>query len=142
MRKVIKTTDGAAQTIKAGTVIFEEGDAGKSFFIVRGGKVGVFKNHGQPNQVQLGVVSEGKVLGEIAALDGRPRTATAVTLVDATLVEVPAATLTFELGQCAGWVQTIVYDLVERLRSTAEVLSKAGIQDGTQHGARGEETKA
>ncbi|MDQ6953908.1 MAG: cyclic nucleotide-binding domain-containing protein [Mariprofundaceae bacterium] len=63
-----------------GDVVVKEGDLGKSFFLIRSGRVVVFTNDmrrgGAP--VELGVMGEGSFFVEVALLTDKPRTATVV----------------------------------------------------------------
>jgi CRP-like cAMP-binding protein len=54
-------------------VIFKEGDAGGSLFIVESGRVAVFKG-----EIQIGAIIKGNSFGEMSLLDGRPRSATCI----------------------------------------------------------------
>lgn len=127
MRKVIKQTENPARTLKAGEVLFEENTPGNCFYIVRSGTIGIFKNYNTPNKVQFGSVSKDRVLGEVAAIDGKSRSATAVALTEATVVEISASAVKDQIKQCPTWLQMIILDLVDRLRHTADLLSKNGI---------------
>jgi len=129
MPKIIKSVDIPATELKSGDVLFQEGTAGDAFGIVKKGTVTIYKNYGKPNQIELATLSEGKVVGELSALDGQPRTATAVASTDATIVKIPSNSLKYQLEQCPQWFQAIILDLVGRLRTSSEVLAKSGLTD-------------
>ena len=59
----------------AGEVIFSEGDIGRAIFIIKKGEVALSKS-GKP----LATVKDGEFFGEMALLEGVPRTATAKTV--------------------------------------------------------------
>ena len=63
----------------AGEAILEEGTTGLGLFIITAGRVEVFMAH-EGGRVPLAVLGEGDVLGEMALLDDRPRSASAVAL--------------------------------------------------------------
>ena len=63
----------------AGEAILEEGTTGLGLFIIATGRVEVFMTH-EGGQIPLAVLGEGDVLGEMALLDDRPRSASAVAL--------------------------------------------------------------
>jgi signal transduction histidine kinase len=67
-----------AQRWAEGDVIFEEGDAADRFYIVTGGSVEVWKDHGSPDRDLLAVHGEGNLFGEMALVDDLPRSATVV----------------------------------------------------------------
>lgn len=59
-------------------VIFHQGDVGTGFFIVRRGEVVIRLSSPQGQEVILTVLSRGDSFGELALLDGKPRSADAV----------------------------------------------------------------
>jgi CRP-like cAMP-binding protein len=76
-----------AETVELapGAVIIREGDAGDSLFVVLTGELAVTKRSGKV-EVPLAVVGPGEVQGELAVLEGRPRTATVRAVGPATLL--------------------------------------------------------
>lgn len=73
--------------VPAGTVIFRQGDAGDDMFIVAGGRVRLSIGAGGHEKV-VGVLEAGAFFGEMTLLGGVPRSATAVAVVDTTLLRV------------------------------------------------------
>jgi len=72
-------------TYKAGRTIFQKGDPGRGMMMVVSGRVKFVSPIGS-NEAFLGVAGPGEVFGEIALLDGGPRTAGAVALEDTELL--------------------------------------------------------
>lgn len=60
-----------------GHVLFEEGESGASLFILVRGKVETFKDGEQGHGV-IAIDGSGKAIGEMALIDGEPRSATCV----------------------------------------------------------------
>lgn len=129
---IIKSVENPKQDLKAGAIIFKENSESGCFFIVKKGRVAVFKNYDSKDRVKLGVIDEGKVFGEISGFDGLPRTATAVAETDVEITKISADTLKYQLKQCPGWFRAIVMELVERLRKTDELLIEHGITHASQ----------
>jgi CRP-like cAMP-binding protein len=77
------------RSAKAGEVIFREGDPGSTMFVIRAGKVRIVK-HVRGGEKTLAVLGPGEFFGEMAILNGKPRSATAVALEPVTLVELDA----------------------------------------------------
>lgn len=71
----------------AGTVLFEEGQPGDHMYVVTSGQVEIRRKVGDTDRV-LAVLMPGDFFGEMAILNGRPRSATAVTRVDSRLLVV------------------------------------------------------
>jgi CRP-like cAMP-binding protein len=74
-----------AQDIKAGTVLFEEGQPGQDMYVVLAGQVEIRRKVGETEHV-LAVLVPGDFFGEMAILNARPRSATAVTRIDSRLL--------------------------------------------------------
>jgi CRP/FNR family transcriptional regulator, cyclic AMP receptor protein len=68
-----------AQDFPAGSVLFEEGQPGDDMYVVLTGKVEIRRKVGETEHV-LAVLGVGDFFGEMAILNARPRSATAVTL--------------------------------------------------------------
>lgn len=73
------------KTVKRGQTIFSKGDPGTSLFGLCAGmvKISVLS---ETRDAVFNLIQEGEVFGEIALLDGRPRTADATAMKDCTLV--------------------------------------------------------
>jgi len=65
------------QTVKRGTQIFAKGDPGTSLFAVCSGTVKISAASLGGRDAAFNLMTEGALFGEIALLDGRPRTADA-----------------------------------------------------------------
>ena len=65
------------ESLSAGHVIFNEGDPGDDFFIVKSGTVGIVKNLNKPKAVTLATLRSKDFLGEMGPLSGKPRGAAA-----------------------------------------------------------------
>jgi len=67
----------------AGDVLFREGDSGEVMFVIQSGAVRISKSISGEDKV-LAVLGPGEFLGEMAILNGKPRTATATVVAPAT----------------------------------------------------------
>jgi len=68
-----------------GTSIFAKGDPGSSLFAIRQGKVRIVVPSVDGHDAEFNSLEKGDIFGEIALLDGRPRTADAVADTDCEL---------------------------------------------------------
>lgn len=59
-----------------GSIVFKEGDPGDCLYIVASGRVEVFTRKDSGNEIKLNSLSVAEVFGEMALLDGLPRSAT------------------------------------------------------------------
>ena len=67
------------RTYEKDRVLFEEGTYSNTMYIVDTGRIGIFKNYGEPNQIKLAEI-DGGVFGEMGMISDAPRNATAVAL--------------------------------------------------------------
>jgi CRP-like cAMP-binding protein len=65
---------------RKGEVLFHEGDPGDSLFIIASGAVKVVVPSDEGDEAILATVRRGEFLGELALLDGAPRSASAIAL--------------------------------------------------------------
>jgi diguanylate cyclase (GGDEF)-like protein len=77
--------------LAAGTALFKEGDPGDEVVLVKDGKLQVVHEGPEGDVVVLRELEAGSVLGEIACLDGHPRSASVRASTDCRIARVPAA---------------------------------------------------
>lgn len=79
---------GTAQrrTWASGKVIFQRGDAGDHMLAITAGRVRLSLGTAQGKELMLRHLEAGDILGELAVLDGQPRSADAVALDDTTAI--------------------------------------------------------
>jgi CRP/FNR family transcriptional regulator, cyclic AMP receptor protein len=68
--------------VPRGTTLFAKGDPGASLFAIRSGSVKISAPSLDGREAVFNLLHEGEVFGEIALLDGRPRTADAIAMSD------------------------------------------------------------
>jgi CRP/FNR family transcriptional regulator, cyclic AMP receptor protein len=103
-----------------GDQIFAKGDPGNSMMAVLRGRVTVSAPSADGRQVVLTTMREGDVVGEIALLDGRERTADVTAAADCELLVVPRHSLLALLDRHPELCIDFLVVLCERLRSTNE----------------------
>jgi HD-GYP domain-containing protein (c-di-GMP phosphodiesterase class II) len=89
---------GTRRRLTAGETLFEEGDASHSLHVVRDGTLDVLRVEGSRRSL-LRRLRAGDVVGELGALDRRPRSATVVARADSETLEVDATALDEVLGR-------------------------------------------
>ena len=82
---------GRRRRFRSGQVLFTEGDDGRDVVVVLDGSVKIVSAAPSGREVILEVVDAGELVGEMSAIDGQPRSATAVALtaVDVSVVATP-----------------------------------------------------
>src|SRR5213594_5241017 len=71
-----------------GDLIFQKDDPGQSLFIVASGSVRIYVPSSQGADLTLAVFGPGNFFGDLSLLDGRPRSAGAAALSEASLVSI------------------------------------------------------
>lgn len=99
------------QAFKAGSVVFQEGEAGDSMYAVVEGEVEIRKG----SQV-LEVVGPGGVFGEMALIDHEPRSASALAVSDAKIVSIPEKRFLLLVQQTPYFALQMMQLLTSRLR--------------------------
>ncbi len=74
-------------TIAAGDTLFKAGEPGESLYVVRSGEIELFIKDTAGQRIPLALVTVGEIFGELALLHRGPRTATAIAMSDAELLE-------------------------------------------------------
>ena len=88
MESVGSDTSGNIESYSAGTVIFSEGEYGRCMYILQGGKVGIYNNYGQSNELKLTELLPVTFFGEMGMISEEDRSATAVAEQEGTCVEI------------------------------------------------------
>jgi CRP/FNR family cyclic AMP-dependent transcriptional regulator len=68
------------RTFRAGEIIFHRDDPGQMLYVIKQGKVRIYITSPDGQEVTLAVFGPGDYFGEMAILDGRPRSASAIAL--------------------------------------------------------------
>ena len=102
-----------AQSFKAGSVIFREGDEARELFVIKSGQVRIQIG----NRTVTELVAD-SIFGEMALIDNEPRSATAVAVTDVELVAVSEKQFLFLVGQTPYFALRVMRVLAQRLRAT------------------------
>jgi CRP-like cAMP-binding protein len=105
-----------ARDYPAGMVLFEEGQPGDFMYVVQRGEIEIRRQVGDGERV-LAVLRDGEFFGEMAILNGRPRSATAVVRTDATLLVIEGLTFEAMLRARPEIALRIIKSLATRLES-------------------------
>ena len=119
------------KTFKAGDLVFSQGEAGASMYLVQSGSVQIYlpsKEKDAP-PVVLKDLRSGEYFGELAIFDDKPRSASVRVLVDAVLLELTRDELGEHLGRSKTAAMTILAEMADRLRETNALLSQRAAKD-------------
>jgi CRP/FNR family transcriptional regulator, cyclic AMP receptor protein len=102
-----------AQRIKAGDVIFREGDQARELFVIKSGSVRI-----QIGNRTISELGPDSIFGEMALIDNEPRSASAIAITDVELVAVSEKQFLFLVGQTPYFALKVMRVLAQRLRAT------------------------
>lgn len=105
-----------ALTFPAGGEIFKEGDPGDGVFVIQSGQVQISAVIGTGERRVFSRLGPGEFFGEMAVLDGQPRSACATAETDAALWFVPRAEMVALLTHSPGLSMTLLQAISRRLR--------------------------
>ena len=108
----------ATRPVKAGSVIFQEGDKADGLFIIKSGQVGI-----RLGNRTLAELNTNSIFGEMALIDDAPRSATAVAVTDVELVPVSEKQFLFLVSQTPFFALKVMRVLARRLRATSKSFS-------------------
>lgn len=108
------------RNVERGSIIFSKGDAGTCLFTVCSGTVQVIVPSVEGKSAVFNFIGDGNVFGEIALLDGRPRTADAVAFTDCKLMTIERRDFIPLLRSRPEVAIILIEVLCERLRQTTE----------------------
>lgn len=112
-------------------VIFSKGDPGTCLFVVGSGVVKVTTPSADGKNAALNLIREGEIFGEIALLDGRPRTANAIAHTDCQLLIIERCDFIPLLRSQPDITIRLVEILCSRLRRTTEHVEELMFLDST-----------
>ncbi len=117
------------RTFKKGTIIINEGDDSHSIFLLLKGKATAFTEDKEGNEFIVNTFTENDCFGELAALDGSPRTANVISKTECECLVFPK----FELDQCIdsnpATARAIINRLVRKIRDMTEDISCLALLD-------------
>ena len=111
-------------TIKKGEVLFRKGDEGNAFYIIIKGRIKIVLTSNQEDEITLAVFHEGDFFGEMALLDGLPRSADAVAVEMTQLYVLNRSDFVSFLIDNEDAVKSILHVLSMRLRKTDNLLGE------------------
>lgn len=119
---------GRWATLAKGTTLFDEGDRGEEMFVVARGRVGIFKSTMEGEKF-LAERRKGEVIGEMAILDGRQRSATAITQTDCVLLSIHQVEFVASVKKNPAVALEVIANLANRLREADERVTVATTLD-------------
>jgi CRP/FNR family transcriptional regulator, cyclic AMP receptor protein len=104
--------------LKRGELLFAEGENSRAMYFVKTGMIRLFKKKGD-SQIELDTIHTGQVVGELAFLDGNPRSASGEALTDLEVIEISGPAFSEVLTKIPDWLKILLKTVVARLRTAS-----------------------
>jgi CRP/FNR family transcriptional regulator, cyclic AMP receptor protein len=112
----------------AGEVIFREGDAGDTCYVIQSGSVRVIRNHSDGRTITLAELKQGDLFGELAMFDTEHRSATIEAAEDTAAVALLAVDMRRLLSRHPDMALKLLAAFADRLRQANERISRQSFQ--------------
>lgn len=119
-----------------GNIVFAQGDEPDALYGVIAGRVRISASAKSGQEVFLSLMEPGDTFGEIAVMDGLPRTASATAVESTTLVAIRRADFIDLLNNEPVVTQHVLRLLCQRLRWTSELVEESAFLDGAARVAK------
>lgn len=126
-----ETTADLTRSYPKDTMIFSEAQSGADMFIIQQGEVTISKVV-NGNEVTLAVLKKGDMFGEMALLENKPRSASAIAHSDCVLMVVNRANFNQMVTSQPQLIAKLTTTLADRLWSMYRQLDNANIRDPLQ----------
>lgn len=107
--------------LKAAEVLFNDGDAAQSLYIIQKGQLRLFKPKGK-GFIEIAVLRAGDVIGEMAYFDedgsGKKRSCSAQAMTHTEIIEISFIAFAKTMDTLNPWFKSIINTLASRLRKT------------------------
>ena len=121
--------DPYRKNLKAGDVLFRQGDPGDCAYAIESGQLEVFRGRGRQRKV-MAVLGPGEVIGEMAVIDHLPRTASAVARKATRLRVITQEHLQGRLASADPLVRVLLRLILRRYRTTVSGRRAKGARGG------------
>jgi CRP/FNR family cyclic AMP-dependent transcriptional regulator len=119
---------GAVRAYPKHAVLVNEGDSSDSLYIVLEGRVKVYVADAIGHEVVLTLLGPGEYFGEMA-LDGRPRSASVMTLAPSRFLIVPGGEFRQFVASHPAFALSLIEKLIDRLRAVTEDVKSLAFLD-------------
>jgi CRP-like cAMP-binding protein len=120
---------GRAHSWHVGQLLFQRGDAGDGMYAIVSGHVRIVLEGPSGAEVTVRRLDAGDVFGELSALDGQPRSATAVADSDVRALHISPQALRAWLQEHPAVAVPMLSQLAYRLRTTNDQVAEIGLLD-------------
>jgi CRP/FNR family transcriptional regulator, cyclic AMP receptor protein len=95
--------------------LFRENDRSRELYVIQSGSVKVYRTAGG-KEIELAILEKGAVLGEMALIDGKPRSASVKALEDCKVIIIDAETFHNKMKGIPPWFFSIIRSTCQKIR--------------------------
>jgi CRP/FNR family transcriptional regulator, cyclic AMP receptor protein len=121
-------TRGQIRSFPKNTVFINEGERGDSLFVIVSGRVKVYVSDNQGREMILDIHGPGQYVGEMA-LDGRPRSASVMTLEPTTCSMMTREALKAAIVANPDLAMALIEELIDRARAATDTIKNLALMD-------------
>ena len=103
------------KNVKAGQHLFRENDRSRELYIIQSGKIRIYRTAGG-KEIELATLEKGAVFGEMALIDGKPRSASARAVDDCSVFIIDAETFHEKIRGVPPWFMSIIRMTSQKIR--------------------------
>lgn len=104
---------------KAGEMVIQQGDPGRSIYIILDGRLKVFTTDHAGNELELATLEAGQFFGEMSLVSGKPRLSSVATLESSVLIELSYSSMVKVIKQNAA-VKNILVEYYKARKSDTQ----------------------
>ena len=109
--------------VENGGILIKQGDLESDMYVVKSGLFSIIRES-MGNEIVLDEAGKGDVIGEMSLINHAPRSATVKALKDSSVYVVNIREFYNNVYNIPGWFMDLIQGLVERLRTTDEMLDR------------------
>lgn len=121
---------GKSLILKEGQILFKKNQDSDGMYVIRSGEMGIYLD--DSNSSPIAKYSNGAIVGEMALLDDKPRSATVKAIKETELVHIRQDDFKNLTKQLPRWYNTLLATLSTRLRSSNDRLERLEARSGTK----------
>jgi CRP/FNR family transcriptional regulator, cyclic AMP receptor protein len=111
------------------TVLVTEGDDSTHLYVIRKGTASAYLNNEDGRQVNLNYMHDGDYFGELSLIDGKPRSASVITITDCEIILVSKTHFHELLGQYPEFAMVLLTELTRRVRELTDSVKDMALLD-------------
>jgi CRP-like cAMP-binding protein len=109
-----------------GQILFHRGDPGDALYLIEAGHLRIFTLDRDGKEITLNTMSAGETLGEMALLDGQPRSASAIAIGSCTVLRLKRDDFLMQIHHSPISIESIIQLLSERARHMTSYIEQLG----------------